>query len=631
MGDGPDTTIGTGAVGLLHLPATPTTEQFLIPLINEISALTDRVLLVLDDYHFVENDAIHEALSFLIEHAPGNLHLAIATRQDPPLALARLRAREEMTELRAADLRFSTFEAADFMNRMTDLALSAEQLATLEARTEGWVAGLQLAALSWKGRGDAVEAVESFAGSNRHVNDYLFEEVLSRQPGELRRFLLETSILDRMTGALCDALTGREDGQDTLEFLDQANTFIVPLDNERRWYRYHHLFTDLLRMRLERRFAPASGEQVIGAVELHVRASRWWETNGFAETAIGHTLQACDYDRAARLIGKQADAQWQQGAHEKLRHWLESLPIEVIQTQPLIGVFQAWYLCHAGQRDASENFLQAVERALESADHRAAVSDPASKTHDAVTERMKILGRAATTRACLASYRSDVPGIIHHAHRALEYLPEHDRSWRGMTALILGDAHFLMGDMASAYKAQIVALQACRAAGHVFNIMAAQLKLAITLRHQGRLNETIEICGEQLRVAEANGLAHTSAVGWMLTIWGETLSELNDLPQAVQKAREGVGLIERNGGMAEYGWGYVYLLRILFSLGDLDAAEGVIRKMELVARESDVPPGVDRLIAGWQTRIWLAQKKLEAASQWKTGNNLIPGNDLTLP
>src|SRR5918997_1216736 len=286
---------GKTALALLDSPQAPPIEAILTTLLNELVGLSTDAVLVVDDYHLIESQTIHKALTFLIDHLPPRMHLVIATRMDPPLPLARLRARGEMTELRAADLRFTSEEAATFLNQVMGLELSAEDTAELEGRTEGWIAGLQMAALAMQDRADVSGFIAAFAGSNRYVLDYLAEEVLARQPEGLQTFLLETSILDRMSAPLCNTITGRTDGQTALERLEHANLFVIPLDDERHWYRYHHLFVDVLRQRLRQ-------EPPDLAPELHKRASGWFEEEGFVGEAINHALAAQDWGRAVRLI-----------------------------------------------------------------------------------------------------------------------------------------------------------------------------------------------------------------------------------------------------------------------------------------------------------------------------------------
>ncbi len=321
--EGIDTTIGERALDMLQSAQPPPAEDVLVSLINEITAISGRIILVLDDYHVIDaqpvnvsasvdaSTSVDGVLTFLLEHLPPQMYLVIATREDPQLPLARLRARGQLTELRATDLRFSSSEAAEFLNQMMGLDLPAADIAVLESRTEGWIAGLQLAALALQGpismqkNEDVANLIKSFTGSHRFVLDYLIEEVLEQQAQSVQTFLFQTAVLDRLTGSLCDALTGQNDGQQTLEYLEQANLFIVPLDNERRWYRYHHLFADLLRQRQRQ----TQSEQL---PILHLRASMWYEQNGFADEAIEHALRAEDFEQTAQLIEEHIDALWRQ-------------------------------------------------------------------------------------------------------------------------------------------------------------------------------------------------------------------------------------------------------------------------------------------------------------------------------
>ena len=381
--------IGKGALSALQSPQPPPAEAVLTALVNDIAAVSMASVFVFDDYHTIEAQLVHEAVPFLLEHLPPQMHLVIASREDPPLPLARLRVRDQLIELRATDLRFTSSEAADFLNRVMGLDLSAEDIAALEARTEGWIAGLQLASLalqgtiSMQGRKDRAALVESFTGSHRFVLDYLVEEVLEQQSESIQAFLLQTTVLDRLNGSLCDAILGRgaedqrstEDrdtfashfsspsasGQEILEHLERSNLFVVPLDEERRWYRYHHLFADLLRQRLHQ----TQPGQLPG---LHGRASVWYEQNGFDDEAIEHALRAEDFERAADLVEGRAETLWGRGEQTRLLGWLEALPPEQVYSRPLHCVFHAWGVFASGQQSAGEHSLQAAEHELDPAD-----------------------------------------------------------------------------------------------------------------------------------------------------------------------------------------------------------------------------------------------------------------------
>lgn len=415
------TPVGRGVLEMLKSPQPPSYVDILTALVNEVVALSGNIILVLDDYHLIDSSPIDKSLTFLLENQPQNLHLMIATRDDPQLPLARLRARGQLSELRAADLRFTSSEAAKFLKNGMGLSLSAEDIDALESRTEGWIVGLQLAAISLQGLDDPSTHIKSFTGSHRFVLDYLIEEVLDQQPESVQGFLLQTSILNRLNGSLCDALTGQKNAQGILESLEHANLFIMPLDEKRFWYRYHHLFSDLLRQRL-------SQTQPDLVLTLHIRASKWYEKNGFPDEAIEHALNAKDFNRTANLIEEQADNIWERGEHTKLRRWLERLPVDLVFSNPQLCILQAWRLFVSGQQELAERYLQAAEQVLAPSIDRTTEISPKERYQQSGPDWLKLRGRVATIRAFLAVYRGDVQGTLQHAHQALEYLPEQDYS-----------------------------------------------------------------------------------------------------------------------------------------------------------------------------------------------------------
>ncbi|PKO21270.1 MAG: hypothetical protein CVU38_15670 [Chloroflexi bacterium HGW-Chloroflexi-1] len=371
--------IGAGVLGALQSPQPPPTESILTALLNEVTTIPDNFILILDDYHVIDSKPVDNALTFLLEHLPPKMHLVIATREDPHLPLARLRARGQLAELRAADLRFTPAEAADFLNQVMALNLSAEDIAALETRTEGWIAGLQLAAISMQGHKDTTSFIKSFTGSHHFVLDYLIEEVLQQQSASVQTFLLRTSILDRLCGPLCDAvlLDPSASGQEILEHIEQANLFIVPLDNERHWYRYHRLFADLLRQRLHQ--SASSGDEGRGVADLHIRASAWYEDNGLEIEAFHHATAANDVERAERLMEGKGMPLHFRGAVAPVLHWLASLPVTVLNARPALWTTYASVSLVSGQQTGVEQKLQAA--ALQGA-------EPDDKTRD-------IIGRIA--------------------------------------------------------------------------------------------------------------------------------------------------------------------------------------------------------------------------------------------
>ncbi len=608
--DALETPIGEGSLSMIQSPQQPPIETILTPLVNELAALSEKIILILDDYHVLESPQVDDVLTFMLAHLSAQLHLVIVTRVDPNLPMARLRARAQLTELRAADLRFSSAEVAEFLHQVLSLDLSAEDITALETHTEGWITGLQLAAISMRGSDDAASFIKSFTGSHRYILDYLIEEVLEQQSESVQTFLLQTAVLNRLTGSLCDAVSfgiaEQHIGQATLEMLEHTNLFIVPLDNERRWYRYHHLFADLLYQRLRHK-------QPDWIPILHNRASEWYAQNGFTDEAIEHALHGEHFEQAANLINAQANVMWQRGEHVKLRRWLPKLPELVLFAKPNLCVHHAWYLFASGQHEKAEFILQAAEQALN--DNAA---ENGSQAQSALTEveRVYLKGRIAAIHAFVDSFKGNVPGIIQHARQALQYIPEQDSVWRSISAIVLGDAYGFKGDMTAAYKTRFEALRFCEAAGETYYVMLANMKLAITFRSQGKLRQTIETCQKQIEYAHRNGFSQSSLVGLLWAIWAEVLVELNDLDGAAKQAEKALALIPQAIDLAMLGWGYMCLLRISFSRGEWDEVKKILEKMQNIDRNSDMPPWITNQIAAWQVRLWLQQEKLEAASQW---------------
>ncbi|MBN1995323.1 MAG: AAA family ATPase [Anaerolineae bacterium] len=486
-------TIGAGVLASLQAPQPPPVEAILTTLLNEIAASHDPFLLILDDYHVIEAQPVDQALTFLLAHLPPQMHLVIATREDPHLPLARLRARSQLTELRAADLRFTPAEAAEFLNRVMSLNLSTEEIAALDARTEGWIAGLQLAALSMQGQPDAAGFIQSFTGSHHFVLDYLVEEVLHRQPESVQMFLLRTSILDRLCGPLCDAVLGKDEGgrmkdeKETnfgssalslqpssfiLEYLERANLFIVPLDNERRWYRYHHLFADLLRQRLRQNDAASHpGGDIEGGIvaEYHIRASQWYEDNGLELEAFHHAVAAHDIERTERLIEGKGMPLHFRGAMAPVLRWLESLPAAVLDARPSLWVTYASALMMSGHPSDVESKLQAAEAALRAQQAQRNAQDD-DKTRD-------LIGQIAAIRALAAAAQNDVKTSITLSHRALEYLHPDNLAVRTVTTLTLGVAYEFQGDRAAARQAYNDVISIGQASGNFMLTIAAASSL----------------------------------------------------------------------------------------------------------------------------------------------------------
>jgi LuxR family transcriptional regulator, maltose regulon positive regulatory protein len=594
--------IGEGVLSALRSPEPPRIEALTAALINGLAALPEELTLVLDDYHVIDSEPVHGIVSFLLENLPPNVHLLIGSRINPPLPLARLRARNQMMELGAADLSFTPEEAAAFLNSVMELDLSAEQIAALERLTEGWIAGLQLAALSMRDRKDVSGFVRAFSGSHRDVLDYLAEEVLERQPESIRRFLLETAVLDYLTGALSDALTGRSDGHEMLERLERENLFVVALDEERHWYRYHHLFSDFLRTRLKRE----SPERVS---ELHCRAAAWYERNGLISEAVGHALRAEDHERAADLVERVVGEMWFRGEVQTLLGWLEALPEVAKRRRPRLLLEHATALMWVGRLEGVESLVREAERIVDAAEEFSGEGPPSSTKN---IHRPYLLGYAAAARAWHANLLGNPQGGIEFARRALALLPDDPRP-RTFAAFSLAAAYSFAGDFEAASAAFAETEELGLAAGHDYLALEAMGYHAELQMARGRLREADGILRRALEFAAERGDASLPATAEVHVAMGELLYEWDDLDSAEDRLAEGVRLAEQTGQIGSLVDGYVSLSRLKQAQGDTDGASGAAREAERLARSS----GVGQFIveaAAWKSRLHLAWGELAAAT-----------------
>jgi LuxR family transcriptional regulator, maltose regulon positive regulatory protein len=583
---------GEGVLAALRSPEPPRMEAVLGVFVNELADLLGEVAVVLDDYHLIDSESVHGMVSFLLERLPEGAHLVISGRVHPPLPLARLRARGQMIELNAAELSFTREEAAAFLKEVMGLDLSAEDVAKLEEITEGWIAGLQLAALSMRDRKDISGFIESFSGSHRDVMDFLIEEVLERQPAHVQEFLLETSILNNLTGSLCDALTGRNDGHEMLEGLDRENLFILGLDDERLWYRYHHLFADFLRGRLGRERPERVGE-------LHLSAAQWNEQNGRLSFAIEHALTAPDHDLAARLIEEGVERAVERGEGATALRWLEALPTEAKRRRPRLFVEHAVALVITGRPDDAEPLLKEAERTASEA------------TEDGEDGRL-LLGFASAVRSWLARLRGDAPEAVELARRALSLLPDDEAPLHNYAAVRLGDALRAVGDLAAADEAYAEAAEIDRAARHSYGRLAGMVMHARVRAEQGRLREADEAFRRALLLLTGGGFELSPAAGVVHIGMADLLYERDDLDGAERALERGVELAERTGDVSTLVWAYVTLSRAKRAWGDEGGALEMARQAERVARDS----GADLQIAiasSWMTRLLLARGDLREA------------------
>jgi len=601
------------ALGMLQSPQPPPLEAFLTGLINDLAEMSNPFALVLDDYHVITSQPVHQALTFILDHLPQQMHLVLLTRADPPLPLGRLRARNQLVELRADDLRFTTAEAAAFFNQVMGLALSADDLAGLDHRTEGWIAGLQLAALAiqtprpLQGAGDTASFITGFTGSHHYVVDYLVSEVLSRQPESVRSFLLQTSILERMTGGLCDRLMERSDGQTMLRQLEEANLFLVPLDEECRWYRYHHLFAEVLRNQLRQAYPNQ-------LPELHRRAAEWFEQNGLVSEAIHHALAAGDQARAARLVEQNALPMLMRGDAVTVLNWINSMT-PLVQERPWLGVYQSWAFICTAQLDRLEASLQGVEKLILS---------PVPET-----EAQAMRSQIAAVRALAAVRQGEAKQAIDLAHQALELLPESDTTIRTVVIYTLGEANVLAGDLVGAQRAFAEVGRNHTAAGNLLAAVVALCSSADLLCEQAELHRAAETYRAAVQMAtRSDGRMLPAAARACLGLSGLEY-EWNNLDEARRNAQQSLEMGRRWGNPDHLAGTHLMRARLQQAEGDAAGALESLREAEDLARGQGVAPRTVHHIAALRVRLLLAQNNLEALTGWAHEHSLDPDDEIS--
>jgi len=615
--------VGGRALDLLGAGQPPPIETILATLLNDLGGgAAHDLVLVLDDYHLVEGHEIQVGMEYLLEHLPPRLHVVIASRADPGLRLSRLRARGELVEIRAADLRFTPDEAAAYLHEVMGLDLSATHVAALEARTEGWIAALQLAGLSMQGRDDVAGFIAGFAGDDRYIVDYLVEEVLHRQPEQVRDFLLATSILARMTGALCDAVTDDSGGGAMLESLERGNLFLVPLDDRRQWYRYHHLFGDVLQARL---LAEDRGR----VAELHRRASEWLERAGDRPEAIRHALAGADFPRAAGLIELAIPDSTRHRREATLRHWLDALPDSLIRTRPVLSDIYAGTILTRGETEGVEERLQDAERWLHGPAEVPAGGGETGTSMVVVDHEAfrRLPGMIAIHRAGQARLLGDVAGTIRHARRALDLFEADDPIGQASASTLLALAYWTNADLEAATGLYVAAMAGFEKAGHLSDTIGLAIALADMRIAQGRLGDAMRIYERGLELASSQGAVILRGAADMHVGISEILRERNDLAGAAQHLQRATDLGEDNGLPQNPYRSRVAAALLRRAEGDLDAAVELLRAAER-RYATDFSPPV-RPVTAVRARVLIAGGSLSAARTWARDHGLSVDDELT--
>ena len=578
--------LGAKPMSLLQSEQSAPIETALVALLNALGVLQQDVALVLDDYHLIEAFPIHRAMTFLLNHLPSPFHLVIASRIDPPLPLSRLRVRHQLLELRVDDLRFTFAEAAAFLNEILGFQLAEHDVASLETRTEGWIAGLQLAALSMQGRKDIAGFISAFTGSHRFIVDYLTEEVLHQQSEHVRTFLLQTSLLERLCGSLCDTVTDRSDGQAMLEQLEQANLFLQPLDDERSWYRYHHLFAEALRFRLTQ-----AHPELLSI--LHERASTWFEHHGLIPEAINHAFAARDFERAATLMEPILYQMFSHSTHATVRQWLQALPEDVLFKRPSLCLLYAWAFLYVGEIESCKKPLEVAERAWQAEGN------------------LSRLGEVYIFQSSIALIQGDATGALDCAQKALPLLAENDLINRCNYATYVGASALMLGNIREATRLLNEALIQCQPV-HLYSTLYTMNFVAEMQTVQGKLHQAAATSQEVISTLAGRASIHSSRAYSRL---GSLSREWNELDQSATYMQQALAIGEQAGQDIYMSPVYLASAQVRWARGEMSEALALLDKAEQAAQRLGNHRATKQAWA-LQAQLDLAQGNLAQAERW---------------
>lgn len=588
---------------MLQSPQSGTLTGILASLANDLAHSERQVVLLLDDLHVIHTPAVHEGLGFLIDHLPPNAHMVIATRSDPPLALHRYRARTQMVEIRLDDLRFTLEEAAGFLNDCAEFNLGKAEIEIVAGRTEGWIAGIQMAALSLRGKENKAQFIQSWGGSHRYILDYLTEEVLNSQPAPVQHFLLSTCLLSRLSAPLCEAVVAADfstqPAQEMLEYLEHANLFLIPLDEDRRWYRYHALFADLLRVRLKVA-ARANPDQI---AHLHRRAALWLEAQGWLSEAIQHFIDAGEYEKAVSLVEEQTHHLFAQGELHAMLRWIQLLPAELAARRPRFRVYQAWTLVFAGKPQEVEPLLQQAEQVLAGGDF------PAQEAHRLRGEMIAIRGMADLTSG-------NIPGALALQNLPADAIPPESLFARSVERWVLGYIWRLQGDLARARSAFEETLQLGRQLNNVWTIISASVDLGEVLRQSGCLRAAENVYRAALQVVYQSASPNPGFLGRIEAFLAACVLEQNQLEEAGSLILSALEHNRRWENPNHITYAYLVQARIARTRGDYAAAQHALDVAHQMIAQAVVIPNLKTAAELQQVRLWLAEGQMAQANRW---------------
>jgi len=594
---------GKAAAALMKSPDKPSSLSIAELLINEVLEINQNFLLVLDDFHLITSGEVKEIITFLLEHAPSQMHVVLSTRSDPALPLARLRSQQELLELRVPELSFSVNEISDLFNRKLKIKLSVDDLVALEKKTEGWIAGLQLAALSLQGNEDASGFIQALAGNNRYIMDYLIEEVLEVQSEGTKDFLLKTSVLEQISAPLCNQILDREDSQSVLEQLESSNMFLIPLDSERFWYRYHHLFADLLKQRFQ--------QQDPGVIRnIHARASAWFEDHNRFDLAISHSLTIQDFQHSIDLLGRVAGHMWENGLHAALLNYGELIPDDMIHGDPEFCLYYSWILISSGKIQQAEPFLLSADKKV-----RKALKEPGSKENQEGSLG-KLLGKIAVAFAYLHSHDED-PGItFEYCKTAMENLTEDDPLWFSWAWFSYGIAHFAVGELTESRKAFHKALDYGKKTDNVYLISSIASRLAENEQQLGYYTAANDTCTELIELLESKGYSQLARADWTFApfhlIMATTRFTWADMDEAYKSILIAYELSKKSNDVYLKVFILMFYSFLLWLKDDPATGEKRAELEEIIANHS-IPPFLMSMVLGWRIYFHLELGELDKA------------------
>ncbi|HLP74092.1 MAG TPA: LuxR C-terminal-related transcriptional regulator [Bacteroidales bacterium] len=598
---------GQSALRLLNSPNSPTAESIASLLINEIVAIDQSFFLVLDDFQLINSNEVLKLIAYLLDHIPANIHLAILTRSDPALSLSRLRSQHQLVELRSSDLSFSVNDISILFNKKLKLGLSIDDVYCLESRTEGWIAGLQLTALSMQGQEDVSEFIQKLKGDNRYIMDYLMEEVLKIQTDEIKEFLLRTSILEQMSAPLCNALLNREDSQFVLESLEQNNMFIIPLDANRTWYRYHHLFAGLLKQRF------LQFDQ--GKIEdIHNRASAWFEENAMHELAIDHALEIRNYEQSIQILNRIVEKLWEAGQHSAILRYGKLLPDEVIKSNPEFALYYSWILITAGQVSELGKYLDYAQKAIDD------VINGEGPAKEAILANKFIFGKLATTLAYMKLFTAPPETIIKYSEIAIENLSETNPLWTGWAWYFIGNAELVRGDVHKGLDAFNYALEYSKKTDNIYLITTITSTVVSRRCALGQYRNAFALCSDTLLLMNRRGFSGIAKVEWTFTGLFSMMSVIQciwaNFDEALENARTAYKLCEN---ARDIRYRIMALLACSYTLHAVEDKEGAFDKigeLEDVLRKYKIAPFLASTYIGWKIYLLIERDEIDKAADF---------------